>query len=1018
MSVVENIGNTQKLEFEKTVNVSNYISESTAHTILESVMNATTRSSGWTLDEEWNNVFSEGSETGTVKTKTDERIDSQGNVVGGNYFVSNSTSGSSYVSNQSGGSDATSSKVTTDTSFGINASYDKNTEKYADAKLSAENKLEMGASATIPVKIVDVGVNVKNTTTVGGELSSGRKDTSAFHIDGSYSTYTGTVDTEDHSSYWDTTVVDSASWNSTASYSQSYETSYNTTISSAISNQISQKTNYNVSESLGGKNSKNENISGTEGKKSEYSGELKYDEGTSETVEKTLKFYSDRPGYYRIIVAGTVHVYAVVGYDVATSSYFTYTYNVLDDERHEYLDYSKDNANFNDCENGVVTFEVPYEVNEYVMGLTGRTDGLVYDNDGHVKEFDASNDFCGDVTVPQYYGKDNHDGTFTACKTTSFDAETFRGNTEIETVILPMYVTEIPDYAFEGCTNLKTVIAFGVTRIGNYAFKGCTSLRTFGVDNFINEIGENAFEGVNEIQVMAANVSVADAAINSGAKRITLDISKMTGNFSDRDIVIDENTDFFKIIGGGKTLTNVKIVSNASETFISNIKFTNNTGSTIRTSSNVLTLARVEIDNAPGFAIVMTADDAIVYLYETNAISTMTQNAMISKNVKFERLDSSAFGNLEITGKYLVNGSISNDKYINAAILPSSIDDAEFNSYTKEHAIQFDANGGNGSTSKEVYYGQYYGKLPIPTRDNYTFGGWYTAKSGGTKVTEDTIVTTTDNQILYAHWTLNTFMIHYDANGGSVLRTNDILTYGQSIGQSVGSLPVPNRDYYNFLGWYDANGNKITEATIPANNSDIYVQARWEKKPVQTWAKVEDVPVDAEIVDRKWTYRQSTSSAASSLDGWTHYDTKHTDWSDWSGWSTTNPTDGVRNVESRTEYHYYRWTNGKGYIYSYKYSSAYWLEEKWFDRKLPVYDKNSSWTAVCVDGKGAENRWIEANCDDNRGDRYVDDTFTRTTYRYQDPVYTYYFYRDLEATSCPTGNDISNIQEWVMYIEK
>ena len=31
-------------------------------------------------------------------------------------------------------------------------------------------------------------------------------------------------------------------------------------------------------------------------------------------------------------MAGTVHVYGVVGYDVATASYYTYTYNVLADE--------------------------------------------------------------------------------------------------------------------------------------------------------------------------------------------------------------------------------------------------------------------------------------------------------------------------------------------------------------------------------------------------------------------------------------------------------------------------------------------------------------------------------------------------------------------------------------------------------------------------------------------------------------------------------------------------------------
>ena len=43
------------------------------------------------------------------------------------------------------------------------------------------------------------------------------------------------------------------------------------------------------------------------------------------------------------------------------------------------------------------------------------------------------------------------------------------------------------------------------------------------------------------------------------------------------------------------------------------------------------------------------------------------------------------------------------------------------------------------------------GILPTPTRSGYTFDGWYTAKDGGTKVSESLKVTA--NITLYAHWT-------------------------------------------------------------------------------------------------------------------------------------------------------------------------------------------------------------------------------------------------------------------------
>lgn len=51
--------------------------------------------------------------------------------------------------------------------------------------------------------------------------------------------------------------------------------------------------------------------------------------------------------------------------------------------------------------------------------------------------------------------------------------------------------------------------------------------------------------------------------------------------------------------------------------------------------------------------------------------------------------------------------------------------------------------------------GNTYGTLPTPTRTGYTFDGWYTSATGGTKVTSSTTVTATSNQTLYAHWTCN-----------------------------------------------------------------------------------------------------------------------------------------------------------------------------------------------------------------------------------------------------------------------
>lgn len=84
------------------------------------------------------------------------------------------------------------------------------------------------------------------------------------------------------------------------------------------------------------------------------------------------------------------------------------------------------------------------------------------------------------------------------------------------------------------------------------------------------------------------------------------------------------------------------------------------------------------------------------------------------------------------------------------------------NTYT----VTFNANGGTTPTaSKSVSYASTYGTLPTPTRLGYSFNGWFTAITGGTKITSSTQVSITANQTLYAQWTARGF-VHID-NGAS-----------------------------------------------------------------------------------------------------------------------------------------------------------------------------------------------------------------------------------------------------------
>ena len=68
-----------------------------------------------------------------------------------------------------------------------------------------------------------------------------------------------------------------------------------------------------------------------------------------------------------------------------------------------------------------------------------------------------------------------------------------------------------------------------------------------------------------------------------------------------------------------------------------------------------------------------------------------------------------------------------------------------------EFTITFDGNGGTPSVGSMTTANQKLTSLPSASRSNHSFDGWYTEKSGGTRITTDTVFSA--NTTVYAHWT-------------------------------------------------------------------------------------------------------------------------------------------------------------------------------------------------------------------------------------------------------------------------
>ena len=73
------------------------------------------------------------------------------------------------------------------------------------------------------------------------------------------------------------------------------------------------------------------------------------------------------------------------------------------------------------------------------------------------------------------------------------------------------------------------------------------------------------------------------------------------------------------------------------------------------------------------------------------------------------------------------------------------------------YVVTFDVNGWNALTPNTwlVTYDAAYWTLPTPSRNGYSFNGWFTAATNGTKITATTVVSATWDHTLYAQWTQN-----------------------------------------------------------------------------------------------------------------------------------------------------------------------------------------------------------------------------------------------------------------------
>ncbi len=984
-----------------------------AESAVEAISNATTNSTAWTLEENWNSSTEVSQktldETGYSQTDAQKLSQSQtgtfnvGTSFGGSNTYTNSSTGAFKLSGNQSHSET--NTIEKGQEFGLSV----------DGKYSSETS--GGVSLGIPLKGLDLGINAgkKNSWEIGAgaDYKNYVKNTHSGTDSWSNSVEISGENTK--------TKTNEKNWNTDIGFSSSQTTSIDKEVSKTISKLVSQEYGYGETYAEGGSKSNSQAQETSNAKSNEFSSTLTYH--TSEIKSNTTSYTStgNTVGDYRLLMTGTVHVFAVVGYDVATSSYFVYTYNVFDENStEEYLDYSYDGS-FNDYETSIIPFEIPVFVNDYVNNRVAKTDGMARFNYS-TGEYEA---YTGDskiVSVPSYHIRDNGDGTKNSYKVNGIKSGVFQENKNIVGVVLGHHITEIPDNAFKGCTSLKYVIAPGVTKIGKNAFSGCENLSSFNVpyldtewqcanaecksitknvdrpekcakcshnvmqqlDNTIT-IGEDAFLGAPSIIAKAASVETAQAVAASGAQDIVLNISYIPKTKSDNLALEVGKIDTFELRGEADTYRGFTLKSDAKNTIINRVNVTAGKGTALNLSSENVTLNGVDMRiNATACAMMLKAPHTNVFLKDTIYLSSNNDKPLICKEVAFEPLSAEDIAKITVEGDVLVCDSkedvIGKENLECNSIVEITADDfAKYERGVIE--VSFDANGGNVSqSSKEAYYGDIIGELPTPTRDYYTFDGWYTKADGGEQYVANTILNSTDNIVLYAHWTLN-------ATSGWV-KASSLPAGAQVVSRS-----------------YSYTERTYKESKNTSESGWTQYDKYWVESGGRGSANYASFPGGFDTGN--WIYTSFNKSAYSSYENTTNKRVVSNSWAGYVYWHWMYDCGGAgagnRIIHNKSGY-------GSKNNFNYKYFGAFL--------------SSTSYTAV----SGAHNGSGDMAYTDTGRTSYADSQGSKYWFRfdyYTSSYVDYYrmfkYYKDTRyeyKATCPSGSNISNVVEYVQYRAK
>lgn len=402
------------------------------------------------------------------------------------------------------------------------------------------------------------------------------------------------------------------------------------------------------------------------------------------------------------------------------------------------------------------------------------------------------------VTITKYTGTESTvilPSKISSWPVTKIGEDAFQDNTTITSVTIPASVTEIGSNAFAGCTNLTSVNYAGdwsnlTIQSGNPAVQDAANAPLFDFEFTL----DNTAAIVTKYKGTAADVTIPSrykgkpvTAINNAA----FPNSAVTSVTIPDSVTSIHDVSFFNC----SQLTNISIPN--SVTYIGYSAFNSCTSlKSITLPSSLSSISRALFSDCSQLTTIhIPVSVTSIGSYAFDGCPSLMTVTYPGSKTQWD--DITKGSNSDVLENHLI-----------CAML-----EATFNPDNGDPTVTKFIDNDKNSKFTEL--------VPEPTKENYTFAGWY----NGNKKFDFTTVPTGD-VTLTAKWNINQYTVKFVSEHGSF--ADQTIEYGKLI--ETDKLTIPEVEGYTFDGWYtDDNYSTEFDFTKPIK-SNTTVYAKWTAK--------------------------------------------------------------------------------------------------------------------------------------------------------------------------------------------